>query len=304
MTLKQLEAFFWAASSANFLLAAERLHVSQSALSKRIAELEAVLGQALFDRSAQRATLTDAGKRLLPMAQQMLGLADDVLVAMKGNEGVRGHCRFGVGELAALSWLADFVSHVHRTYVGVDLEPLVDMGEALEKGVECGELDFAIVAGHSMRSALSSHAIAEVRFSWAAAPALLGGQHKLTQALLHEVALITMPYGAGPTRMLEQWLAQQNWSVGRRLMCNNLMAVAHLISAGLGIGLFPQAWLQPLVQRGKVVALACDAALPALTYTFQHRRGDERPLLASLRHTIAETVNFDKPFALWEQGLS
>ncbi|SUP85622.1 LysR family substrate-binding transcriptional regulator [Yersinia pseudotuberculosis] len=51
MTLKQLEAFYWAARCSNFSIAAERLHISISSLSKRIVELEASLGCTLFDRS-------------------------------------------------------------------------------------------------------------------------------------------------------------------------------------------------------------------------------------------------------------
>ena len=61
MTLKQLEAFYWAASAASFLVAAQRLHVSQSTLSKRIAELESQLRAPLFDRSGHRARLSASG---------------------------------------------------------------------------------------------------------------------------------------------------------------------------------------------------------------------------------------------------
>lgn len=69
MTLKQLEAFYWAATCASFAVAADRLHLSLSSLSKRIAELESALGLDLFDRSGHRAVLTAAGERLLPQAR-------------------------------------------------------------------------------------------------------------------------------------------------------------------------------------------------------------------------------------------
>ena len=75
MTLKQLEAFYWAATCASFAVAAERLHLSVSSLSKRIAELEEALGQLLFDRSGHKAALTEAGQRLLPQAGDMLASA-------------------------------------------------------------------------------------------------------------------------------------------------------------------------------------------------------------------------------------
>ena len=70
MTLKQLEAFYWAATCANFTTAAQRVHLSISSLSKRLTELEQSLGRTLFDRSGHRATLTEAGQALLPPARQ------------------------------------------------------------------------------------------------------------------------------------------------------------------------------------------------------------------------------------------
>ena len=99
MTLKQLEAFYWAASAASFLVAAGRLHVSQSTLSKRISDLEGQLGMPLFDRSGHRAALTEAGQQLLPLARRMLGLADEMRTLTTEGGALRGHCRFGVGEI-------------------------------------------------------------------------------------------------------------------------------------------------------------------------------------------------------------
>ncbi|RYH17348.1 MAG: LysR family transcriptional regulator, partial [Alcaligenaceae bacterium] len=72
MTLKQIEAFYWAAALGNFAMAAARLHITQSSLSKRIAELESELDQTLFDRSHKHSALTLAGERLLPRCRTML----------------------------------------------------------------------------------------------------------------------------------------------------------------------------------------------------------------------------------------
>ena len=299
MTLKQLEAFYWAATAANFLVAAQRLHVSQSTLSKRISELETQLRNTLFDRSGHRATLTEAGEQLLPLARRMLGLADEMRSRLSDGGGLRGHCRFGVGELAALTWLPDFVAQSRARHPDLVLEPFVDLGAVLEQRLETGELDFAVVAGYSSRSTIASEAIAEVRFSWAASPALVGEQRTVTARLLHDTALITMPPAAGPTRMLEHWLAVNNLEVGRRLTCNNLTAIASLIAAGVGVGLFPQGWLKQMEARKAIVALRGRQALPTLEYTFQRRRDDSRPLLVSMRDLVRDTVDFDKPSPLW-----
>lgn len=299
MTLKQLEAFYWAATGASFGLAADRLHVSQSTLSKRITELEGQLRTPLFDRSGHRATLTEAGEQLVPMARRMLGLADEMRTLVAAGAGARGHCRFGVGELAALTWLPDLVAFVRQHHPDLVLEPQVDLGAALEQRLDSGELDFAVVAGYSSRSTVASHAIAQVRFSWAAAPSLVGPHRLVSARMLQETALVTMPPAAGPTRMLEHWLAVNNLEAGRRLTCNNLAAIAGLIAAGVGIGLFPQGWLKQMAERGSVVQLRSRPALPPLEYTFQCRRDDSRPLLANMRQAVGATVDFSKPSPLW-----
>lgn len=298
MTLKQLEAFYWAASAATFGIAADRLHVSQSTLSKRIAELEAQLRAPLFDRSGHRAVLTEAGHQLVPLARRMLGLADEMRGLAAEGGGAR-HCRFGVGELAALTWLPDLVAQARAAHPDLVLEPQVDLGAALERRLESGELDFAVVAGYSSRSAIASDAIAQVRFAWAAAPSLVGRQRSVTARLLKDTALITMPTAAGPTRMLEHWLAVNNLEAGRRLTCNNLAAIAGLVASGVGIGLFPIGWLEQMAERGAVVGLRSLPALPALEYTFQCRRDDTRPLLRRMRELVGRTVDFTKPSPLW-----
>lgn len=300
MTLKQLQAFYWAATAATFGVAAERLHVSQSTLSKRIAELEGQLRKPLFDRSGHRAVLTETGEQLLPLARRILGLAEEMLSAVAGaGDGVAGHCRFGVGELAALTWLPDFVAQAGKLFPAVVLEPQVDLGATLEQRLDSGELDFAVVAGYSSRSSIASEAIAQVRFSWAAAPTLVGRERRVSARLLQNTSLITMPAAAGPTRMLEHWLAVNNLEAGRRLTCNNLAAIAGLVAAGVGVGLFPQGWLTQMVERNAVVELRSRPALPPLDYTFQCRRDDGRSLLARMQEVVRQTVDFSKPSPLW-----
>jgi len=298
MTLKQLEAFYWAATLANFSLAAERLSLSQSSLSKRIGELEAHLGKALFDRSGHRAVLTTAGQTLLPQARKLLRVADEVRETMADTVAVRGTCRFGMGELSALTWLPRFVGQARERFPDLLLEPHVDMGRALEERVESGELDFAVVAGTTTRAALSSRVIREVRYRMAGAQSLLGTRHAVTAELLREVALITMPGDAGSARELDNWLQAQDLEVERRLRCNNLSAIASMMLAGVGIAFLPEAWLLPMAARGEVLLLDSRPALPTLSYSFQARRDDIRPMVQQVQQLVAEVADFTLPARL------
>src|SRR5690606_39679062 len=62
---------------------------------------------------------------------------------------------------------------------------------------------------------------------------LIGNDRVLSCEFLSRHPLITMPHGAGPTRMLEYWLTANGLEATSRMTCNNLSAVASLIAAGL-----------------------------------------------------------------------
>ena len=149
VTLKQLEAFYWATTLGTFSAAAGRLHVTQSSLSKRIAELEANIGHALFDRSTQRAKLTGAGEALLPHAQRMLDVEQAIRQGLQIHGELHGSCRLGISELSATTRFPSWVRRVHAEHPGVELKPQVGLGKTLERLVERGELDFAVVTGRS-----------------------------------------------------------------------------------------------------------------------------------------------------------
>lgn len=295
MTLKQLEAFYWAATLASFSVAATRLHLSQSSLSKRIGELETQLGKALFDRSGHRAVLSPAGQTLLPLARRLLSAADEVLEIMTDEVHVQGVCRFGVGELAALSWLPAFVAAAREQYPKLLLEPHVDLGRALEERVESGELDFAVVASTSNRAAIASQVVSRVDFLWAGAVALVGERRRVDAELLSSVAVVTMPSDAGSAREFDNWLSNNKFTVERRLRCNNLAAIAGLVVAGVGISFLPEGWIRQLVHRGEVVVLDCEPALPKLSYAFQYRRDDMRPMIRQMQQLVGEIADFSLP---------
>ena len=77
MDLASLDAFLAIADSGSFSAAGERLHLTQPAVSKRIAVLEAQLGRRLFDRIGREVALTEAGQALLPRARRILAELDD-----------------------------------------------------------------------------------------------------------------------------------------------------------------------------------------------------------------------------------
>jgi len=295
-SFKQLEAFYWAASCANFSSAAQRLHLSVSSLSKRIAELEQCLNLVLFDRSTYRATLTADGKRLLPSALQVLESMAALQQQLPEQAVLAGSLSFGVGELSALTWLPRLVSVIRQQHPQLQLRPHVDVGAALEEKLDAGTLDFAVIAGHSSRSGIQSSAVATARFAWVAASSLLQGQTLSVSQLLQQYPLITLPGGAGTTRILDDWLLSTASHCTQRIECNNWVAIAGMLQEGVGVGFLPQGWARSVAGSG-LVELSDEPPLAALHYAFQWRRGDARSMIPAMRELVRQCAGFQQGLA-------
>lgn len=118
--LDQLKTFVIAAELSNFTHAAKRLHLSQSAVSQQVRELEHKLECPLFVRGARRVGLTPAGERLLPLARKLLADAKATAEAVRAiGIGVSGVVRVAASPLVAGSLLVPAVGAFTRTHPGI-----------------------------------------------------------------------------------------------------------------------------------------------------------------------------------------
>ena len=292
MTLKQLEAFYWAATCSTFAMAADRVHLSVSSLSKRIVELETSLGQTLFDRGGHRAALTDAGTRLLPLAGALLQQAERLRQDIGDARGLAGPCRIGVGELTALTWLPRLVNALREAHPKLDVSIHVDIGEALAERLDRGDLDVAVIAGRSSRRSLLCTPMTHATFTWCARPDVAASLAAMDAAALQAHPLVTLPPGSGVTHLLDEWLRQAGAQATRRLVCNHWGAIVGLLVHSGGIGLLPVGWAAALCGRGVLAELDSPVALGALDYALHSRRDDLRPLVQALRDITARVADF------------
>ncbi len=295
MTLKQLEAFYLAATLGSFSLAAQRAHVTQSSLSKRIAELEQYLNAELFDRSSKRAKMTEAAVRLLPTAAQMLELKAGIKGTLSGPSTLTGTCRFGISELGALTWLPNLVARVRDEHPQLVLHPHVDLGRRLERQVARGELDFAIVPGPPEGAHIAAKVVGEVQFAWVAAPARIKARHALSVAELSQHPVITMTEGSGLTRAFDSWASENGLHMQRIVASNSLMAIVMLTLADLGLSFLPQMLIQPWLDCCALVSFRSDPPLPSLRYCFVYREDDHRMIVRTLLDCVLSLARYEMP---------
>lgn len=147
MELKWLEDFLALHSTRNFHTAAKQRHVSQPAFSRRIQSLETWVQEPLFDRNARPAKLTKAGKKFIPLAQELVRLSYQVRAEISSeSKSEDAKIRFATLNTLAQSFMPTWLKRLQpiisadQFYVNTGFGDLVGYLDALDKN----DVDFFV----------------------------------------------------------------------------------------------------------------------------------------------------------------
>ena len=146
MDIAALQAFLAVAETNSFSRAAERIFLTQPAVSKRIAALEASLGTRLFDRIGRSIQITPAGQALLTRSHAILRELDDVRRSITNLAGtISGELSLATSHHIGLHRLPGPLKHFHERYPAVRLDLRFMDSEKACRAVAQGEIELAIV---------------------------------------------------------------------------------------------------------------------------------------------------------------
>lgn len=197
MEIQQLRYFLAVARLNNFSRAAEQCHVSQPSLSQQVMKLEAELGERLFERTRREVRLTEAGRLLLPHAEQVMRELELAREKVGGTEGVlHGRIALGVIPTVAPYYLPGALRAFADKFPEVKVEVHEDTTAQLSRAVQTGEIDLALVSLPVEQRGLATIALFEEPLL-AALPAEhpLARKRRLTPADLADEAFILMQEG-------------------------------------------------------------------------------------------------------------
>ncbi len=158
MELSQLRYFLKVAERRNFTRAGEELGVTQPALSRSIAKLEAELGQPVFDRRSKDVALTDAGQLLQSRAEQILALVGDTLAELT-DDGEKGRVRVGAIPTVAPYLLPTILREFRTLCPQAQVIALEETTEKLLHRLRQGEIDVGLLAAPITEPHLESKAL-------------------------------------------------------------------------------------------------------------------------------------------------
>lgn len=146
MDFAALQAFIAVAETGSFSRAAERVYLTQPAISKRIAALEQNLGAALFDRIGRRVQLTEAGRALLERSRAILNELEDAKRSLANLSGqIRGALSLATSHHIGLHRIPETLKRFHARYPEVHLDLRFMDSEQACHAVVRGELELAVV---------------------------------------------------------------------------------------------------------------------------------------------------------------
>ena len=142
MEFKQLRAFIEVVRQGGFTQAAKTLHVSQSAVSKQVAQLEQSLGVVLLDRWASQIRPTAAGNVVLQRAEEMLLPRNGLLRELDDLSNLaRGDLRLGLPMLGGEILVAELFAEYRRRYPNINVQLLEGGSLVIEQAIMNGELE-------------------------------------------------------------------------------------------------------------------------------------------------------------------
>lgn len=250
-----LRAFVLVATHRSFSKAAQLLGTRQSTISSQIARLEELVGQPLLQRSTRRVELAPAGKRLLPLAEEIVEL-HTVAAARVHDAALTGSIRFACSEALWTSFaVAEAIGRFARSHPEVMLSVALAGESEVARQLADGAVDLCLATDPEVPG--SGRLICRERLRWyGRAP---DAQHGLPVTLIETPfpsalaaiqAVVTFhgdpPAGSGKTRFT------------RGLSGAPLAGAAQAISSGMGVGALPAGYAEALG------APAWQGELPAL----------------------------------------
>jgi DNA-binding transcriptional LysR family regulator len=279
MDVAGIEAFMAVVRFGGFTRAADALHLSQPALSRRIGLLEGDLGRPLFERGRQGARLTDAGRTFLPHAQAALACLHDgaaAVGALATGEGERLTLAI-VGTLASTE-LTDRLRRFReahprlrmllRTGNSAEVSDLVRRGEAT-----LGLRYFPDPAPDVVTRTLQREALVVV----AAASHPLGDARRIAPARLREEAWVAFPPRRGAAvdpfgQVITRSLAAAGLDGAEIVVIDSLTAQKRLVEAGFGLALVPESSVREELALQTLRRLDVPALRPTIEVTLIHRK--------------------------------
>jgi DNA-binding transcriptional LysR family regulator len=256
MEIRQLRAFIAIAESGTFTAGAQRVHVTQAAISMQIRQLENELGAKLFIRAPRRVILTEAGEHLLHRAQHILrehDAAQDEIAELAGAE--LGRLRIGsASAMITTEPLPKMLRELRKQHERAEVSVVSGTSEALVQQILAGELDLAFVSLPVEARGIQTERLNEDQLVAIASPRhRLAKQRTVSAYMLAGEKLILGERGGNTRRLIDQFFAQAGVALNVAMELSRQAAIRRMVEEDMGVGIVPLQSVREEVEKGRLV---------------------------------------------------
>jgi DNA-binding transcriptional LysR family regulator len=254
MDLRQLEMFQAIVDAGNFTRAGQRLHVSQSAISRQISMLEDELGVQILLRSNKEVALTEAGRTLLRHCHRIFRDLEEASseVAQNGQTG-RGTLRVG-GGMSVCTYLLPHILKEYKTrYPNVQLTVTTGTTEPTIQKIRNNEIDVGVL------SLPVDYPDLQVEFTFREEMVLvmspnhpLSRKEQINVKDLENTPLILFERGSNTRKAIDRFLDRHIRNVNIIMEMENVEIIKPLVDIGLGVTIIPYQSIIREVQMGSL----------------------------------------------------
>ncbi|WP_346795898.1 LysR substrate-binding domain-containing protein [Halomonas sp. Bachu 37] len=237
-----LKLFVSVADEGRLTAAAEREHLALAAVSKRISDLEALVGTTLLYRRSRGVELTPAGQAFLHHARRILENVERLQAELSEyGEGIRGHVRIHSNTSAIIAFLPQDLSAFSRLYPQIKIDLQERVSSEVIAAVRDGLTDVGIFAGHVAAQELQVMPYRRDRLVL-----MTPRQHPLAERdsiSLHEAAdfdFIGLQQDASLQTLLHDQAQLAGKTLRMRIQVRSFDAICRMIHHGMGVGVLPE----------------------------------------------------------------
>lgn len=274
LNLDYLRTFITVVEHGSFSAAAQRLDLTQPAVSQQIRQLERSLGATLLERVGRQARVTAAGAELLAHAASIETAVDVAIDAVTRRTGVAaGPVRIGTGATACIFLLPPLLKDLRQRHPKLEIAVTVGNTADIVRAVEDNLLDLALVTLPVTGRSLDITPVMEDEFVLMA-PANMPLPARITAATLATRPVLLFE-GGNTRRIADTWIARGGASIRPVMSLGSVEAIKALVAAGLGCAILPGMAvrqppadvvvrpLSPRLHRGLAVVIRRDKRLHA-----------------------------------------
>lgn len=244
MTIRDLEIFLAVAESGSMSRAAEKLYITQPAVSLAISALESEFQVRLFERLGRKPRLTNTGKGLVRHAKHLLSSHQTTLDYLN-EEAENHHIRIGATATIGSNLISKIVIDLNKNFPTLQHEVIVANTHIVEEQLLVGQIDIALVEGRIHSPDIVTSAVLQDSLVLICSPKHpFFGRSSVSIRELHNQPMILREKGSGTRAQIEEQFRLHDVTCNAIWDCHQFSAIIDAVRHGLGVSILSERLVQ------------------------------------------------------------